>query len=103
VVQIFLIMPLTEINPIKAAQLLMRQFKYAEAHDVLADAFDKNPSRAELGRIANLISPCGMIPEAIDALNRLEGSIEEYEANKPADEDIGRTVPIGETTPATAI
>jgi hypothetical protein len=79
-------MPLTEINPIKAALQLMRQAKYDEAHEVLADAFEKNPNHAEVGRIANLISPCGMIPEAIDALQRFEGRIEEYHANKPVDD-----------------
>ena len=89
--QIHLIMPLTEINPIKAALQLMRQAKYDEAHTLLAGAFKRNPHCEPLARIANLISPCGLIPEAIDALQRFEGRIEEYHANKPVDDLVGST------------
>jgi len=85
-------MPLLETNPIKAALAYMRAAKYQEAANMLRCEFDKAPHRYELGRIANMISPCGMIAEAIDALHRLDGCVQEYNANPPADEDIGAKV-----------
>lgn len=94
-------MPLTEINPITAARQLMRQFKYQDAADLLYAEYEKNTNFFEAGRIANMIEN-GMIPEAIDALQRIDSNLEAYVANPPADEDIGRTVPIGETIPAHA-
>ena len=90
-------MPLIETNPIKAALEYMRAAKYQEAANMLRCEFDKAPHRYELGRIANMISPCGMIAEAIDALHRIDGGIEEYNANPPADEDISQTVPLSVT------
>jgi len=69
-------MSLLETNPIKAAIEYMRQSKYAEAANLLRCEFDKNPNRIELARVANMISPCGMISEAIDALRRMDGGIE---------------------------
>ena len=87
-------MPLLETNPINAALAYMRAAKYQEAANMLRCEFDKAPHRYELGRIANMISPCGMIPEAIDALHRIDGGIEEYTAKPPADEDISQTVPL---------
>lgn len=88
-------MPLTEINPIKAALLYMRTAKYQEAADLLRCEYDKSPrTREHLARIANMIVPCDMIAEAIDGLNRLEGLIEEYEANTPEDKDIGSCVSV---------
>lgn len=67
---------------------MMRQFQYQAAADLLYAEFEKNTNRTELSRIANLIRPCGMIPEAIDALHRMDSSIEEYKADPPADEPI---------------
>jgi hypothetical protein len=95
-------MPTTYISPIQAAREAMRRFDYGGAHQVLVDAVKQNPQRMDLARIANLISPCGMFAEAIDALNRLEGSIEEYQANKPEDEDISCPLNIHQAMPATA-
>ena len=83
-------MPLTEINPVQAAREAMRRFDYDRAKTILLDEYERDTHKFELGRIANLIQ-IGMIPEAIDALNRLEGSIDEYKANPPADQPIGKT------------
>ena len=88
----------TSGNPIKAALENLRRAQYAEAANLLRCEFDKSPrTREHLARIANMITPCGMIAEAIDALQRLDGGIEDYYAHPPADEDIGSRVSI--TTP----
>lgn len=87
-------MPLTEINHIPAALQLMRQFKYHDAAALLYAEFEKNTNRTELATIANMIHPCDMIPEAIDALHHMNSNLEEYKANPPADEDISQTVPL---------
>ena len=95
-------MPLTETNPIKAALQYMRTAKYKEAADLLRCEYDKSPrTRGHIARIANMIVPCGMIAEAIDALQRIDGGIEDYYANPPADEDISQTVPLAVTDLAT--
>ncbi len=91
-------MPLTEINPITAALQLMRECKYQEAADLLYAEFDKNPRQFHMARVANLIHPSGMIPEAIDALHRMSSNIQEYQANPPADEDIGCVVSVPNRT-----
>ena len=71
----------------------MRAAQYKEAADLLRCEYDKSPrTREHIARIANMISPCGMIAEAIDALQRIDGGIEAYHANPPADEDIGCVV-----------
>lgn len=87
-------MPITEINPITAALQLMREFKYQDAATLLYAEFDKNTNFFEACRIANLIEN-GMIPEAIDALHRMDSNIEAYKANPPMDENIGATVNLG--------
>jgi len=69
-------MSLIETHPIKAALEYMRRAKYAEAAALLRCEFDKNPDRTDLARVANMISPCGMIFEAIDALQRMAGNVE---------------------------
>jgi hypothetical protein len=84
-------MPLTQINPVQAAREAMRRFDYAAAKTILIEECERDTHKFELGRIANLIE-IGMIPEAIDALNRMEGSLEDYKAAPPADEPIGCTV-----------
>ena len=85
-------------NPVKAALEYLRRAQYAEAANLLRCEFDKSPrTREHLARIANMITPCGMIAEAIDALHRIDGGIEDYYAHPPADEDIGSRVSI--TTP----
>lgn len=55
----------------RALELLERDEAHA-AHLLLADAFHKDLNRWELGQIANLIIPCGMLKEAKDALYRLK-------------------------------
>jgi len=84
-------MPLTEINPIKAALELARNCKYQEAADLLYEEYEKDTHRFNLAQLANMLEN-GMTAEAIDGLQRLDGSIEEYKANPPADEPIGCTV-----------
>ena len=79
-------------NPIKDALAHLRAGKHQEAASLLQCEFDKNTNRLELARIANMISPCGMIAEAIVELTRMDGAIEEYQAAPPRDEDIGQTV-----------
>jgi len=74
------------VNPIKAALAHMESGDTVQAEKVLKSAFDKNTNRIELARIANMINPCGMYFEALDALRRIDGGIEEYKANKPEDE-----------------
>jgi hypothetical protein len=86
-------MQMTENNPITAALEHLRRADYAAAHELLVREFDQNPHREELARIANLISPCGMISHAIDALHQIDGSIEAYLADKPVDQSIGAPVP----------
>ena len=70
-------MPLIETNPIMAALDYLQCGNPLAAHLVLANEFDRQPNRVEIGRIANLIAPCQMIPEAIDALQRINGNIED--------------------------
>lgn len=84
-------MPLIEVNPIPAALELMRQFKYDEAAAVLYAEYESDPKQEAILRVANLIRPCEMYAEAIDALQRMAGSIEHYYKNPPADENIGCT------------
>lgn len=86
-------MPLIETNPIKAALEHIRAADYPRAYKTLVDAYNQDPHREELARIANLISPCGMISHAIDALHRLDGNIEAYLADKPVDQQIGSAAP----------
>ena len=83
-------MPLTEINPIKAALELARNCKYQEAAALLYAEYEKATYRLNLAQLANMLEN-GMTAEAIDGLQRLDGSIEEYKANPPADEPIGCT------------
>lgn len=54
----------------------MRAARYNDAANHLRWEYDKDPQKFELGRIANMITPCGMISEAIDALQRLDGTVE---------------------------
>lgn len=67
-------MPLTEINPVRAAREAMQRFEYAAAIKILLEEYERATHKFELGRIANLIE-IGMIPEAIDALIRLERNL----------------------------
>ena len=78
-----------QTNPVKIAIEHLRVAKFSEAHKVLATAYHQHPSNFELMRVANLISPCGMINQALDALLRIEGSIDAYLNNPPPDEEIG--------------
>ena len=89
-------MPLTEINPIKAALNLARGFKYQEAADLLYAEYEKNTHNFKLAQLANMLEN-GMTAEAIDGLHRMDSNIEEYKANPPADEPIGATVPLAVT------
>jgi hypothetical protein len=82
------------MTPIHKALDLLQCGEKVAAHLLLADEFNRNPHRENIGRIANLIAPCDMIPEAIDALQRLQGNIEDYRANAPQDECIGADVRI---------
>ena len=93
-------MPLAEINPIKAALDLARNCKYQAAADLLYEEYEKDTHRFNLAQLANMLEN-GMTAEAIDGLHRLDGSIEEYKANPPADEDISQTVPLSVTALAT--
>lgn len=81
-----------------AALELLRRGETHAAHLALANHFDHHPGEFELMQIANLIHPCAMFSEAMDALQRRK--LAAYAANRPADADIGRTVPAGSTVPA---
>ena len=90
----------TITDPITAARHFLEGGDYHAAHLLLAAEFEADPLKAEFGRIANLILPCRMFDEALDTLRGMEiqrfidppGAVEEYRANRPHDEDIGKLV-----------
>jgi len=59
-------------DEVKDALAYLKASKPEAAANCLRVAFDLNPKRWELARIANMISPCGMVKEAQDALERTE-------------------------------
>lgn len=79
-------------NPIKQAIALLILKRGKDAAAILKREFDANPQRYEMARIFNLLDVCGMESEALRELERLDGSIEAFQHNKPADENIGTTV-----------
>ena len=90
-------------DPITAARELLERGDYFAAHQLLARECKINPGAVEFRRIANLILPCRMFEAARKALRSLEMQklidppppptpLEEYQQNKPFDQDIGLLV-----------
>ncbi|MEN6533340.1 MAG: hypothetical protein ABFD89_06735 [Bryobacteraceae bacterium] len=86
----------TFTDPVSAALDLLSQNEPHTAHLALAQEFLEHPEDSELGRIANLIEPCGLLREARLALRvllaRRQVEQAEYLERPPRDADIGRLV-----------
>lgn len=66
-------MPLAIQDPIEAALEALEREEHHAAHLILADALNKNIHDDQLCRLANMVEPCRMIPEAKVELRRILG------------------------------